>query len=579
MPSVVITRLRAAIGRRWPALLAGLLALALYARTLAPGLTWAHHGADGGDLLAAALTAGVPHPTGYPTYQLLLRSAIALFPGEPARAGNWLSALAAACAVAVVTDLARRVLTSSWGQGQNRHDLIALTAGLTWAASPLLWSQAVITEVYTVHALAVVFILWLLWRWHETRQAGGPAHGWLAVAGLAWGLGLGNHLSLALMAPAVVVWVRCGLAAPACGQKGRRTLAQDHGPGQVPASGFLRPLLPARPWGMLLAGLALGLSVYTYLPLAAAAGPAINWGDPSTPAGFWWIISGRAYAALFLGIAPGDLLARVAAWARMAAGELGGGPWGLLLALAGLWWTDRHQHRWWQTTGLIALAYTAYSLAYRTTDSYVYLLPVWAMAALWLATGLGWMIAAIGERAPKPVSAPADATCGARRIRTAKAVTTKGRIFGATFLLTVLLPVAAVLANWHANDLSRDSEARDFVSAALAEAEPGALILTAGDRTTFALWYAVYGRGQRRDIVPLNVHLYEFEWYRVTLHLHHPDLTQVEDVCTTATPLELLVKQALMAGRPVYRAEPMDLILPDTREAPTGVLVRIRPDS
>ena len=75
--------------------MAGLLALGLYARTLAPGLTWAHNGADGGDFLAAALTHGVPHPSGYPTYQLLLRGIIAVFPGEPARAGNWLSALLA----------------------------------------------------------------------------------------------------------------------------------------------------------------------------------------------------------------------------------------------------------------------------------------------------------------------------------------------------------------------------------------------------------------------------------------------------------------------------------------------------
>ncbi len=636
MPSAAVTRLKATIGRRWPAPAAGLLALALYARTLAPGLTWAHQGADGGDLLAAALTAGVPHPTGYPTYQLLLRSAIALLPGEPARAGNWLSALAAACAVAVLTDLARRVLAAGWSARADCYGPVALATGLTWAASPLLWSQAVITEVYTVHALAVVFILWLLWRWHAARLAGWPAHGWLAAASLAWGLGLGNHLSLALMAPAVVVWIRSGLVTPASGQEGRRTLTQDHGPGQAPASGSLRSLLSARPWGMLLAGLALGLSVYIYLPLAAAAGPAINWGDPSTLTGFWWTISGRAYAALFLGMPPGDLLARLAAWARMAVWELGGGPWGLLLALAGLWWTDRHQHRWWQTTGLIALGYTLYSLAYRTADSYVYLLPVWAMAALWLAAGLGWLIAAVSGRAPAP--APADATRGQRRTetdenlttdssptrrgeegappslagkragglgtifridtcgttaddnlrrsgfsrsvwpRTAEVATTKEGIFRTAFLLIMLLPVLAVLANWRANDLSHDSAARDFVAAALAEAEPGALILTAGDRTTFALWYAVYGLKQRQDVIPLNVHLYEFEWYRLSLHRHHPDLAQLADVCTTVTPLAQLVEQAL-AGRPVYRAEPLELTLPDTQETPAGVLVRIRPAS
>ena len=79
-----------------PALFTGGLALALYARTLAPRLTWAHNGADGGDLLTAALTRGVPHPTGYPTYVMLLAAAVKLTPGEPALGGNWLSAISAA---------------------------------------------------------------------------------------------------------------------------------------------------------------------------------------------------------------------------------------------------------------------------------------------------------------------------------------------------------------------------------------------------------------------------------------------------------------------------------------------------
>lgn len=40
--------------------------------SLAPGLTWAHQGADGGELVTAAVVNGVPHPPGYPLYMLLL---------------------------------------------------------------------------------------------------------------------------------------------------------------------------------------------------------------------------------------------------------------------------------------------------------------------------------------------------------------------------------------------------------------------------------------------------------------------------------------------------------------------------
>lgn len=47
-------------------LIAGALALGLYGLTLAPGLTWAHDGADGGDLLAAALTRGCAASAGLP---------------------------------------------------------------------------------------------------------------------------------------------------------------------------------------------------------------------------------------------------------------------------------------------------------------------------------------------------------------------------------------------------------------------------------------------------------------------------------------------------------------------------------
>ena len=57
---------------RWalpPALVAVAL-LPIYLTTLAPGLTWANDGADGGDLVTAAATLGVAHPTGYPLYRL-----------------------------------------------------------------------------------------------------------------------------------------------------------------------------------------------------------------------------------------------------------------------------------------------------------------------------------------------------------------------------------------------------------------------------------------------------------------------------------------------------------------------------
>ena len=70
----------------------------IYLRTLAPGLTWANDGSDGGDLIAAAATGGVAHPTGYPLYLILARLFQFLPLGPLAFRTNLMSVLVSALA-------------------------------------------------------------------------------------------------------------------------------------------------------------------------------------------------------------------------------------------------------------------------------------------------------------------------------------------------------------------------------------------------------------------------------------------------------------------------------------------------
>jgi hypothetical protein len=515
-PSTIRRSSFATLRPLWPSLTAGALALALYARTLAPGLTWAHAGADGGDLLAAALTAGVPHPPGYPLYQLLLRAILALVPGDPARLGAWLSAICAALAVGLLTDLARRTLPEQPWRGA-----VALVAGLAWAASPTLWAQAVITEVYTLNALIVVSLLWLAWRWRAAVQSGRTGTAWLVGTGLLLGLGLGNHLSLVWLLPGLAAWL----------WSNRADLRR----------------MPVRSWiAVGAAGLA-GVSVYLYLPLMAAGAPPINWGDPRTPAQFWWLVSGRAYRGLPFGVELVYLPGRLAAWMADALRQLGG-PWGALIALAGLWRTDRRDHAWWRLTGLTALAFSLYAIGYDAADSFVYLIPVWAVAALWLAAGMDWGLGI--------------ADCGLRFA-----------ICSLLFALLLALPGVSLVRFWGEMDLSRDREASDYVAGVLAAAAPDGVILTAGDEPTFALWYARYGLGQRPDLIPLNVNLYVFPWYQETLARTHPALVEMAGGAALP-PLDQLVAR-LMLQRPVYRAEPLNVTFPGLSERPAGPLVEM----
>ena len=518
-PAAQATSDPAAIRSTWPALITGGLALALYARPLAPGLTWAHNGADGGDLLTAALTRGVPHPPGYPTYVMLLAVAVRLTPGEPALGGNWLSAISAALAVALLTDLARRTLT-----GQPWCNVAALAAGLIFATSSGLWSQAVITEVYASNALVVVALLWLMWRWREAAVAGGRAWLWLSGAGLMFGLGLGNHLTLMLMLPGLFVWM----------WPLRRTILRQ--------GSWQTRILP-------LVGLTLGLAPYAYLPWAASRVPPVNWGGANTHVGFAWLTSAAIYRNMVFGVPLAYLPGRLAAWATEAGRQLGGDAWGALIALLGLWqleWIDR---AWWWTTLLVALAYAAYAIGYNAADSSVYLIPAWAVACLWLAQGAAWI---------------------AQRVAAWRGQ--RWAIVG-LIMLSVGLTLIAAARHWPQMDLSRDRAARDFVDATLATAAPNAVILVGGDEPTFALWYTRYGLQQRPDMTPVNVHLYDYPWYQTSLLRHHPALATVAPD-GTLPPLEDFV--AATARRwPLYRAGVLDGVVAGLIETPDGVLVRL----
>ena len=118
---------------------------------------------DGGELLAAAKTLGVPHPPGYPTYTLLLKAFATVVPvGDFAYRGNLLSAVLASASVLtvyVVTLRFCRWLNPDFPEGMATAG--AALSGLVLASSPLFWSQATITEVYTLNALFVALLLLL----------------------------------------------------------------------------------------------------------------------------------------------------------------------------------------------------------------------------------------------------------------------------------------------------------------------------------------------------------------------------------------------------------------------------------
>ncbi len=443
------------------------LTFILYLASLAPSLTWAHDGADGGELLAAAIVNGVPHPPGYPLYTLLLRGWLATVgwiapASDIAWRGNILSALTAALAVALTVVTVPAVLPAT-----SRRVLWAGIAGLALGVSPLLWSQAIITEVYALHMLFVALLGW------ATLIGVRRGLWWLAppVA-----LGAAHHLTLLLLLPAVLYYVW---------SDGRST----------------RRALTAILWMGI--GLAVGALMYLRIPLAARQVPPINWGYADSWEGFWWLVSGAAYRANVFATPPGTILEQLGAWAATLGRQAT--PVGLVLAVIGLGAWDQQQPRLRTFALLWIVPVSVYAIGYYTRDSYIYLLPVTWMLMLCVASGLAQVDAWLGPR--WKLAAPALAL----------------------FCLAGLS--AATAWNWPTVALRGDHEARDYLRGAAEALEGNSIIISRSDAETFALWYGTWADKSLSDaapgLLPVNDALYQFDWYKRLQHDLNPNVAGV----------------------------------------------------
>ena len=206
---------------------------------------------DSGELVAAAATLGIPHPSGYPLYVLLGKLwTLALPLGSIAWRMSLMSAACAAGAVGGLHLLGRRLGLST---------VAASFAALMLALSPSFWSQANIQRVYSLNALMLVAALATAFEWRRRVLAGGESPRYLVATFFLAALGACNHTFMGVFALAF------GLYAV-----------------------LLQPSLLRRPKQLAAAGLATvgGLLPYLYLPLRSRMNPRLDWGNPETWEGF-----------------------------------------------------------------------------------------------------------------------------------------------------------------------------------------------------------------------------------------------------------------------------------------------------
>jgi tetratricopeptide (TPR) repeat protein len=473
--------------------LALLVSLLVYSITLAPTVTLV----DSGELIVAARSLGVAHPPGFPLYVLLAHLATLLPIGNVAVRVNLASAVCAALAVAVVALLCAEMLRGTDAQsaaaktppsrsknadqreiGSGRLWLPAIVAALSLAFSHTLWSYATVAEVYTLNTLliAIVFLLVFRWRCDVAISPNLTTDRQLYVAAFLFGLALGvHHVTVGLTLPAIALLVY-------------RTR---------PRAFRSKVILFAALWAFA------GLTIYAYLPIAAARGPLLNWGDPRTLQRFWWHITGRQFQSYF-SLSPGSIGSQLATFADLAVREFGP-PWlpaALALAVAGFCALFRRDRTIFWFLLLVIAADLMYASTYEIAeDKAAYFLP--AFLAIVLAAGCGARL----------LIEVADAA----RFRHAAQVT------GATLLLVL---VVALAGNFRVNDRHRDFIAHDYVDNILATIQPGGMLLTLDWQVYSPMLYVRAIERARRDAVVIDLNLLRRSWYFDYLEREYPRLME-----------------------------------------------------
>jgi Flp pilus assembly protein TadD len=199
---------------------ATIVCFVVYFFTLAPTVTLE----DSGELAVAGDWLGVPHPPGYPIWTMTAWIftkifAFVKFRGQPNPAWSigLLSAVLGALSAGITAllicrsgrDILRQSKMISHNMDSKTEDIICWIGGfassLLFAFTPIMWSQAVIVEVYTLNAFFLVLVMLFTYMW--VRR---PNNKTLFLAAFLFGLGLTNYqvILLAGIALAICIMLR-----------------------------------------------------------------------------------------------------------------------------------------------------------------------------------------------------------------------------------------------------------------------------------------------------------------------------------------------------------------------------------
>jgi hypothetical protein len=401
---------------------------------------------DSGEMAASAHGLGLPHPPGYPLFNLLGHIFGWLPVGTAAFRLNLFSQFLVFASLAFILDTCRRIpFPRGWARSAGEPEAVLLPLmGLLFISCRSVFAQS-LTAKGCVYALTLCLAAALIWL--RVFEGKGKSLKILFLVIFLWAVGLGNHWQTqVLWIPFIGFWLfqrREGLK----------------GPKLV----------------FLLTAVVLGLSTYLYLPLRARLDCSPSWGYPINLRLFYWVVSRRLVSDVETWVQPfsfyldsGREMARVEFFYWL--------PGFGLLGLAGiyfLWKSDRKLAA--ALLSFFVPVFLGVWLIHEQQNIYLihaYLLPLAGLTTLGGYVGLIHLQAGMGPKWRNGI-----------------------------VLFLVLSSLGWLAHSFRLEDKSRYTLAEDFGINVMKAIPRGGLLLADGDHYVMPIWYEKFVNQKRPDLV------------------------------------------------------------------------------
>ncbi|MCX7832925.1 MAG: DUF2723 domain-containing protein [Ignavibacteria bacterium] len=455
-----------------------LLPFIVYIKTLAPDVFFV----DAGELATACAKLCIAHPTGYPLFTILGK-VFALLPyGQEVYVMNVVTAFYTAISISIYfffsAFLIRLVIffkNHNTSKTSNKLHLenyqiyfIATVSALILAFSRTWWDTATSIEVYNLHKIFLVLLIFTLYKaifnqFLYPYKEDNKEKYWILFAFLL-GLSFGNHLSTLFLSIGVIY-----------------LYFAYNGFSKI---SFIRILILAIPF-------LAGLSIYIYLFLRAESAP-ISWGYPHNWENFIRHVSGKQFSVwMFKSIETmkKQFVHFVSIYPIEFSIPL------FFLIIIGIIKSFISNYKLFFFQFLLFAFSILYGINYDIYDIDSYFLLAFLVSSMWILYALLFFVEIIKKYKLQ---------------------------FSFIYILSIL-PLLPLITNYSSNDESDNYYVKDYMFNVFNSAKPNSIIMsTQWDFWVSASWYYQYVKGIRPDVIVIDKELLRRMWYLRHIKIHFP---------------------------------------------------------